>query len=427
MSLKSRCFFLHELSRYFLAALLLFSGFVKAVDPIGTVLKTDSYFIAFGMDSHPMIAEFAGIGLIFVECLLGILLLMGKFKRLTAFGTLLFMGAMTLVTLYLAITNAVSDCGCFGDFLHIDNRQTFLKNLLFMVPAIVLFLGRKNQTLIFPTRASAWCVLGLGIFGTAFFIQQNLRHQPLWDFRPYKVGKNLAELTTIPEGAPQDVYRYQFVYEKEGKQHIFPEDSLPDDSWQFVETRELLVSRGYHPPVEDFAIYRNDEEVTEEMLKEAEGRVIWITAPLWEDSNERIYPALNSLYEVSHKAGIGFYALSGSDKDAEARWRGHSQAHYPALLVDATTLKTLARGNPAVVLMKEGIIWAKLDARDLESEALSEQISNLFSSDRPRQEPFFPRIIPIGLWLILTLAAIFSKGLSSNIKKRASKTNLLTP
>ena len=398
--------FLGGISQYILAALFLFSGFVKAVDPVGTALKVSDYLTAFGLSALRGLSLSCAVGLIVVEFSLGVLLLMGLFRRFTRWAVLVLMSAMTLLTFYIFLFEPVGDCGCFGDFLKISNRATFLKNLCFMVPTLFLFIKKRAWHPSFGSRSIQFSLLALGLFGIGFFIQQNLRHLPLFDFRPFRVGSSLAELVLRPEGAAEDLYSYQFIYEKEGKKAIFEADSLPDSTWQYVDTQMTLLAEGYHPPVEDFVLFRDYEDVTRELIGNQNYNMIWVLAPHWGKASKKTIEAINQLYKYASDNGILFYGISGSDEQEIALWKEKSAAKYPMLLLDASTIQTISRANPSILFLKKGVIQAKMNALDLREGGIEAQVNALFESEKPLSQNALLRLLPLSLWFILTLVGL---------------------
>ena len=139
----------------------------------------------------------------------------------------MLMSFMTPLTLYLAIFNPVSDCGCFGDAWVLTNWETFIKNVLLLLAAIGAFKGRKMLVRFISQTLSFYC----------------LDRLPVLDFRPYKVGKNILEGMTMPEGAKPSVYESVFILEKNGENKEFTLENYPDSTWTFVDTRTVLKER----------------------------------------------------------------------------------------------------------------------------------------------------------------------------------------
>lgn len=255
-STKAGRIILHFL-RLVTGGVFLFSGVVKAIDPLGTVYKIGDYLEAFGgvWLQVSVLAYPAAFVLIALELMIGIqLLLMVRFKP-NAVMAFVFMLIMTPLTLYIALYNPVTDCGCFGDALTISNWQTFYKNIVLLVVTLILVVSRdKFKSFFLPPVEYA--VAGMFLMLTAGFMSYTMMHLPLIDFRPYKVGVNIPEAMQIPEGAPVDEYTYSFVYSKEGVQQTFGIDALPDSTWTFVEQASKLVKQGYVPPITNFTILK---------------------------------------------------------------------------------------------------------------------------------------------------------------------------
>ena len=200
-----------EISRIILGAVFVFSGFVKAVDPWGSIYKIKDYMAAFNLSSWDFIALPLAFILFSIEFGIGISLLLGVYRRTNTIFALIFMLFMTPLTLYLAIKNPVTDCGCFGDALVLTNWQTFFKNLPLLLMAICLFLWYKSMTPVFTKRCDSlvafWVYLFiLGLAAYCFFFL------PVLDFRPYKVGTHIPDRMKIPEGAKQPVFDTKLFY-----------------------------------------------------------------------------------------------------------------------------------------------------------------------------------------------------------------------
>ena len=211
-----------SISRTLLGLVFIFSGVVKAIDPRGTVYKIEDYLKAFGgffTELLPM-AEVAAWGLIILELLLGVCMVLNIRTQWTSWVSLLFYLVMTPLTLYIALTNPVSDCGCFGDAVVLTNWQTFWKNVVLIVLAIVLVALRKHIRQLWSNWMEVVLTV-LTIVAAVAFMTWTRLHLPLKDFRPYKVGNHLPTLMEYPEDAEPDVYEYAFVYEKDGVEQTF--------------------------------------------------------------------------------------------------------------------------------------------------------------------------------------------------------------
>ncbi len=413
--------FVVESARFILAAVFIFSGGVKAIDPVGAGLKMAEYLHSFQLPVGHFLSMILGVAMATFEFAIGALLLMGIWKRVTAWLTLLTMIFMTALTLYLALYNPISDCGCFGEALKLTNWETFYKNIFLLFLSYIYLLYHKSCVAAF-TYPKVWIPFSVGIVGFLFFSYMNHRHLPMLDFRPYKVGASLPHLILVPDGAPKDEYTYEFVYERNGERRTFDMNNLPDETWTYVERYEKLVSKGYTPPVTDFSLFLGSNDVTDQIL-DTPGMMIWILSTNWEEVNKSLAPSLNTLYSVAQSQGILLYGISSSTKSEEGRWRNSTNTEYPLLFLDATTVKTVARAVPSIIFIRDGVIIAKMNARDLErGEALlREQVEDIYSGEL-QKEPYLLRLSPLILWFLYTIVSLI---LSTNRKTAQQYTNRL--
>jgi uncharacterized membrane protein YphA (DoxX/SURF4 family) len=258
------------IARVLLGAVFIFSGFVKAIDPLGSTYKIQDYLRAFGspFDSLVGLAFAAAVLLSTLELVIGLSLVFNTHTKKAAFLALGFMLVMTPLTLYIALTNPVSDCGCFGDALVISNWATFYKNIVLSALAITLLIFRKRLKPIISIYRQSLAVaifFGMGLVISIY----SYRHLPFIDFLPYKIGVNIPASMVIPENAISNEYATTFIYAKNGIQKEFTLDNYPkgDPSWVFVDQKSILVKKGYEPPIHDFSILNSQmEDITEDVL-----------------------------------------------------------------------------------------------------------------------------------------------------------------
>ncbi|MDD4514437.1 BT_3928 family protein [Massilibacteroides sp.] len=381
---------LAEASRLLIGLTFAFSGFVKAIDPVGFTIKINDYLTAFGVETLKALSGIISFNLIAIEFMVGICVLLGAYRRYSSFLALLLMVFMTPLTLYLALFNPVSDCGCFGDAVVLTNWETFYKNIVLLVAAVFLFI--YNQRILpFFTYKSYWFVALYAYSACIFFSYQNYAHLPLKDFRPYKIGAAIPALMAIPEGAEEDEYRYTFVYEKDGVRKEFALDDYPSDdpNWTFVESKTELIKQGYVPPITNFVLFNEDDQnVTEDILSDSKG-VLLLIAPKVEKSEDQRLDDINATYDYANEHGIKFYCVTSSTKDQVQEWIDTTGAEYPFLMGDETLLKTIIRSNPGLVLLKNGIVFAKWHYNDFPTEEEIEKVlSDYLSKDtvKPREE-----------------------------------------
>ena len=256
--------------RFLLAVAFTFSGFIKANDPLGTVYKVQDYLEAWGLLSLksgalPYVLALA-VGVF--EFALGIYLLFGIRRRLAPFLTLLVMCFMTPLTLWLAISNPISDCGCFGDAVVLTNWETFAKNVVLLIAAVSVFRGSRHLFKLVTDKVD-WLVALYSFVFIIFFSTFTFRHLPVFDFRPYHIGSDIREKMEIPEGEKPSVLETVFIYAKEGKEQVFTIDNLPGDTtWTFVDSKTIVKEKGYEPPIQDFHIVSQEDglELTDTIL-----------------------------------------------------------------------------------------------------------------------------------------------------------------
>ncbi len=394
--------------RFLLAALFIFSGFVKAVDPLGSFYKIQDYLTAFGMISWfpTYLPLFFAIILSSAEFCVGVFLFFGVRRKIASTLALLLMSVMTPLTLYLALANPVSDCGCFGDAWVLTNWQTFGKNIVLLVAAIAVFRERKLM-FRFVTLKIEWMVslyTLLFVFALSFYC---LEYLPVLDFRPYKVGTNIKAGMEIPEGAKPSVFESRFVLEKDGKQQEFTLDNYPDSTWTFVETRTVLKEKGYEPPIHDFSMISPDtgEDITESVLSD-KGYAFLLVAHRIEEADDSNIDLINEIYDYSVEHGYGFYALTSSPDEEIEVWRERTGAEYPFCQMDDITLKTIIRSNPGLLLIKGGTILNKWSDNQLPDEyVLNDSLDNL-ELGQQKQENNLHTIGYVLLWFIVPLTLV---------------------
>lgn len=358
--------FIRILSRLIIGALFTFSGFVKAVDPLGFTYKITDYFEAFGILWLSNVAFVLAIIVISFELVLGFVMLLGIRVRQASWFILLFMSFFLVLTLVIAITNPVTDCGCFGDALIISNWQTFWKNVIFMVPTIVIFSSRRWYVPLYRPGYEKFLVFVFIIVAMGINLY-SYRNLPIIDFRPYKTGTYIPDGMEIPEGAPMDEYEYKLTYQKDGVQQVFNEKTAPygDSLWQWVNTETILVKKGYEPPIHDFSISDLEGyEYTEEVLTDTNYTFLFIAYSL-PKANIEALNEINNLALKVQTAGHRFMCVTSSTNTEIKEIQNSLNPNYDFYLADEITLKTIIRANPGLVLIKEGVILGKWHYRNI--------------------------------------------------------------
>lgn len=346
--------------RLLLGALFVFSGFVKCVDPIGGAIKIEDYFMAWGMDV-PFSVDIA-LSLLqnIIEFTVGYMLIFNVFMPAATFIALIFMCFFTPLTLYIVIANPVSDCGCFGEAVKLSNGATFVKNIIFLIVAIIVFVFRSR----FVNRLSLWrnvAIFTIGIL-VAFMISViGISNEPLIDFRPYAVGTDIRASMQIPENAPLTEYKTTFILERNGERREFDENNYPynDSTWIFIDTKTEIISEGYVPAITDFTFTdRNGEILTDEILDSTEP-IYLIISPQLEYIEEQQVMRIAEIQNFMYEQNIRMYVATASSGAAQSQFENVAQMGFDFLSADETMLKTIMRCNGGLLCIQNGVVIAK--------------------------------------------------------------------
>ena len=391
--------------RLLTAATFVLSGFVKAVDPIGTQYKIRDYLEAWQLVQYvpDFIMLAASVAMSAAEFGIGICLLFAMHRRATSRLLLLVMAVFTPLTLWLAIANPISDCGCFGDAVKLTNWQTFWKNVALLAMAIVL-ARRPLDMVRFISRTNQWIVLNYSALFILAVSGYCLYDLPQFDFRPYHVGADIRRGMEIPPGAPQPQFETTFIMEKGGERREFTLDNYPDSTWTFIDSKTVQTAEGYVPPIHDFSITRRDdgEDITEQVLA-YQGYTFLLIAPHLEQADDSNLDLINQIYEYALDNGYPFYCLTASTESAVARWRDITGAEYPFCSTDATTLETIIRSNPGLLLIKAGKVVRKWSSNRLPDEYQLAAPLERTALGRQPQETTAQKVLSIIVWFVLPL------------------------
>ena len=365
--------------RFLLGATFVFSGFVKAIDPIGTQYKLQDYISAVGMGGivPDIVALLASVALSALEFSLGVFVLFAIRRHLVSKILVAFMAVMTLITVWIALFNPVKDCGCFGEALRLTNVQTLLKNIVLLAASVVV-AWRPLRMYRFLSRSTQWIAINYTILFVLLLSAHCLYHLPLIDFRPYHIGMNIKKGMEIPAGAPQPEFETTFILQKNGVKKEFTLDNYPDSSWQFVDSKTVQTKEGYVPPIHDFSIQKADgDDITDSVLT-AKGYIFLLVSPHLEQADDSNFGDIDLLYEYCQERKIPFYCLTASTKKDIDHWADITGAEYPFCFTDETALKTIIRSNPGLLLLKDGTIIRKWSHNDLpSSSSLNAPLSKL--------------------------------------------------
>lgn len=356
------------ISRLFLGVLFIFSGFVKALDPLGSSYKFSDYFQAFGTEWLDGLSLPLGIFLAAFELVLGLVLILGYQKRRTYWVLLIFMSFFTLLTFVLALTNPVTDCGCFGDAIVMTNWQTFFKNVVFMVFVLILFRSAKRAENVHSKGLEALLIL-VFFAGSTILSLHALRHLPVLDFRPYDIGTYIPGEMVIPEGEPVDEYETLLYYKnlETGETEEFTIENYPQDTsrYAFVNSESKLVSKGYEPPIHDFGIMDPDGFDITDALLEFDGYTLMMVSYNLEKARGDVLSAGNAWAGLEKfSSDFKFIPVTASAGSVVEKVVSDNGIEYAFHAGDETMLKTVIRSNPGFVMIRKGTIVGKWSWRD---------------------------------------------------------------
>lgn len=397
-----------NLCRIIVALTFIFSGFVKAIDPIGLQYKLQDYLGAIGIPGFlpDWMLLIMAVLLAAVEFCMGIFLLFAIQRRLISKLIVVFMSIMTLITVWLAVANPVKDCGCFGDALHLTNTETLVKNIILLGCSIVI-MRRPLAMFRFISESNQWIVINYTIVFIFVSSGLSLYYLPLFDFRPYRIGTNIPRGMEIPKDAEQPLFETTFIMEKGGQRKEFTLNDYPDSTWKFIDSKTVQVKEGYIPPIHDFSVAdrKTGKDLTDSVLRH-KGYTFLLIAPYLERADDSNFGDIDQLYEYAQTYNIPFYCLTASTAKAIQRWRDITGAEYPFCITDETTLKTIVRSNPGLLLLKDGTIINKWSHNQLPNGAkLSLPITQSALGKMP-QDSVPGKILEIILWFILPLTLL---------------------
>jgi len=356
-------------SRFFVGALFIFSGLIKANDPLGFGYKLQEYFEVFHMGFLNGMATGIAILLCTLEIVLGALLLLGFWSKKVAWGLLLLIIFFTLLTFISAAFKVVTSCGCFGDAIPLTPWQSFSKDLILLVLIIIIFAKKELIQPLFKKEGTqrniALAVTALSL-GFGLYTYNVL---PVIDFLPYKVGAHIPSLMVIPPGEKPD--EFEIMYHLKNKKTNAEQDMSDkaylkteiwkDNNWEIIgEPTKKLVKKGYEPKIKDLVITdASGTDYTKELIENPYYSLVYVAYDL-KNTNESAIGKLNAIaINATQQFNIRTVLLtSNSAQDAEVFIKKNnlfSEVFY----ADAVPLKSMVRANPGVLLLKNGVVINK--------------------------------------------------------------------
>lgn len=354
-----------QLSRLLVGVLFIISGLVKLNDPVGFSFKLEEYFsqAVLNMPLFEPHALSIAILVVIAEVLLGVALLLGFKKKTTLTLLALMILFFTFLTFYSAYFNKVTDCGCFGDAIPLTPWGSFSKDVILLIFIAILIGNRKFINPLFNDKVSS-IILLITLALCSFMGYWVLNHLPIKDFRAYKTGTNIIKEMEIPEGAPKSEYEITFIYNVDGEDKRFSDKelmNLPADA-TFVGREDRLISEGFQPAIHDFTIDKDGESYLEEMMEEP--KLIIITTY---DLNRSDSEGLAAMKDFSNKAlqkGYKVIGLTASTPDVYENVLNKYDLPFDYYSCDGTTVKTIERANPSIIVLEKGTIVEKSHWKD---------------------------------------------------------------
>ena len=358
--------FIVQISRILVGVLFILSGLIKLNDPLGFSYKLQEYFST-DVLNIPFLEPYAlGISVIVVvfEVVLGVFLLIGYKPKFTVWSLLAMIVFFTFLTFYSAYFDKVKDCGCFGDAIKLTPWESFTKDVVLLVLILILFLGIKYIKPLFSKLPTTILAL-LSFVISLWFGYHVLMHLPSVDFRAYNINANVQEGMSVPEDAPKPIQEFTWTFKVDGKEEqIVTNGSYPDVKGEYVGYEMKVIDEGYTPPIQDFSIESDEEDLTEQFLNEE--NLIMVVMYDMETAEKEGVEKLKEVTDEALRKGYKVIGLSASGADVKARFKEAYKFNFDTYLCDEKALKTVVRSNPGVLELQKGTVTQKLHWNDLE-------------------------------------------------------------
>lgn len=389
------------LFRIVIGGLYAVSGFVKAVDPWGSVLKITEYFDVWQLDMPSAFIVFLAFLLGAFEFVWGTLLMLGCYRRCSVWMLMLQMAFFLPLTLYIALYSPVDDCGCFGDFFILSNTATFVKNLLITLGLVYLIAYNRRIEGLFVSYVQ-WIIGGLVTFYIFGIELYGYNVQPMEDYRRFPAGTVLVESES--EEGDEDV-EMEFTYEKDGERRTFTMDNLPDSTWTFVERH---ITGGEADTSDGFTIIEDGEDIAPEIIDNGTEMFV-VTIPDVRKVDLSCTYLLNELNDFITSRGGAMVALVGSGEDDIEWWQDISMATYPIVRTEPKQLFELARGNAAIVYLDHGVIRWKRAVTSITNTLVKETPPTELIATLDPEPNYYLRLISLTFGAILVVILILDR------------------
>ncbi len=358
------------IARILVGILFIFSGLIKANDPLGLSFKMQEFFEVWGMHGLNNYTLFLSVVMITLEIIAGVAVLLGWKMNFFSWLLLILILFFTFLTGYALFSGKIRECGCFGDCIPLQAYHSFIKDLILLGLITFIFSNRKMIQAAIPVRYTLM-ILFFSLIFTFSFQWYVLQHLPVVDCLPFKVGNNINEKMKIPPGALPDSTVITFVYDKKGKEVEFTADKFPDDfndqDYKFLKRYDKVVRKGTAlPQIRDFSLTtENGTDTTQAILSDPQYQFLVFTNGTrnvgegWKDN-------FHALHLELQKENIPVHFVTSNAANTRA-WLQETLGNAPVsvLTCDATAIKTAARVNPTFYLVNRGIVMNKWSYADL--------------------------------------------------------------
>lgn len=350
--------------RLVVGLLFIFSGLVKANDPLGLSYKMQEFFEVWGWHGLNGLTLALSLVMNMFEVLAGVAVILGWRMKLFSWLLLLLIIFFSFLTGYALLSGKIKTCGCFGDCLPLTPAQSFTKDLILLGLILVLFFFHKRIKPILPAFGSA-AILLLVMMGTAAGQGHVLQHLPLVDCLPYKKGNNLLEQMQTPPGAIPDSFSLQFIYEHKGKQLSFDQDHFPadfDSTYHYIDRKDVLVRKGngLQANILDMAFQTAAGTDTTQALLHTPGYYLLVWARTMQNPQDWM-PAIERLKKAAADKKIPVVIITADMESANKLFPGDI-----LVTCDATVMKTAARVDPSCFLMHGAVVTGKKSFADMD-------------------------------------------------------------
>lgn len=363
------------IARFLVGGLFIFSGLVKAIDPLGLTYKMQEFFEVWGrteflkgtMGFFDKYAFAFSIIMITLEVALGVALLIGWNRKLTLRLLLLLILFFTFLTSYVLFTGKIRACGCFGDCIPLTPIQTFTKDIILLL--LVIFLLRKARYIEPLLKAPIpFAAVIVSVIATCLLQVHVVEHLPTVDCLPFKKGNNILELRKMPADAVPDKFEYSFIYEKNGEKKEFAVSALPDSTWKYADRKQTLVQAGKNnvPLINDFSLTAADGGDSTEAILNKESYYLFFIKNMEEAEVKHWENIFRDVVKKAKENNMPIYVITSDTKNADAFFNQVNSFNLPIYTTDGTAIKTAARAVPTMFVMKGPVVQAKYSWADLD-------------------------------------------------------------